>query len=116
MVEGFHLGIVVASLLFSKFRGLLLIFLHCYFSFIVWWFMYCSVVFAAVERNTLKWFWDVFEDFFGGVFLFMFFFNLKFCSSLIGWPFVPQDFYPCLQIFSGPSLNFPVFVCCLSFV
>lgn len=108
MVEGFHWGIVVVSLDFSKFRALLLIFLDCYFSFIIWWFMYCSVVFAAVERNILMWF--------GGGFLFMvFFFYLKFCCSLIGWSFVPQDFYPYLQIFSDAFLNFVAFMCCLSF-
>lgn len=78
--------------------------------------MYCSVVFAAIERNILKWFEVFFEGFLGGVFFVYGFFNLKFCCSLIGWPFVPQDFYPYLQIFSDPSLNFLVFVCCLSFV
>ena len=64
MVEGFHWGVVVVSLVFSKFKVLLLIFLDCYFSFIIRWFMYCSVVFAAVERNTLRWFEGVFFEIF----------------------------------------------------
>lgn len=87
MVEGFHWGIVVVSLDFSNFRALLLIFLDCYFSFIIWWFMYCSVVFAAVERNILMWFGG---GFFGWCFFVHVFFlpevllfldRVVFCSS-----------------------------------
>lgn len=94
MIEGFHWGILVASLVVLKFRVLLLIFLDCYFSFTIWWFMYCSVVFGAVE-SALKCFG-------GSLFEFE-------------WPFVPQGFYPYWQIFSDPSLNFLVFMRLLSF-
>lgn len=63
MAEGLSWVIVVTSLVFLKSRAPFLVVLGCYFSFILLWFMHCSVVCAAVEGNILKWFGSVFRGF-----------------------------------------------------